>query len=263
VTTLALAEPDPEAELGCCSPRRVARGDLPDGSFATMPAGDCTTAGGSLALLGPLGDGDGDGVDDGCVYGADRLTLLTLTNTLSAEELAAFVDYENVVCELAGVCGHVEPLGSRDGGAGLTGEGAEDDSVEGDGATGGSDGSGAGAPSPSECMKKYSDCVRKAKKQFDADMQFAEGVVAGCLAAAAAWFLYEIVACALHAGVVGGLIAAICVLDAVLSYKVLMAACLAVYLIMAGQAKRSYDAALAGCRQDAQAAGCDDIPQAY
>jgi len=30
--------------------------------------------------------------------------------------LAAFVDYENVVCELAGVCGHVEPLGGEDGG---------------------------------------------------------------------------------------------------------------------------------------------------
>ena len=73
VTTLALAEPDPEAELGCC---------LPDGSFATMPAGDCTTAGGSLALLGPLGDGDGDGVDDASGYGYGALTMLTVVQVL-------------------------------------------------------------------------------------------------------------------------------------------------------------------------------------
>ena len=179
---------------------------------------------------------------------------------LTGDELAGFAEYEHVVCELVGLCGHVEPLGSRDGGAGPTGEGAEDDSVHGAGAAGGSDGSGAGAPSLSECMKEYSDCVREAKNKL----------VTAC---AGVWAGFK--TCCLNAGVVSAMIGALaaCVrsfASAIVSPWAWLARCVAAVILGAvgavigcvtaaaaglGAAHQAYKAAVADCRKKAEAKG--------
>jgi hypothetical protein len=221
VTTLALAAPDPAAELGCC---------LPDGSFATLAAVDCATQGGSLAAFGPLGDGDGDGADDACAYGYGTLTFLTVAQTLTADELEAFEEFERVLADLTGqsVGGEFEPAPGAGGGQG-----------------------GGGEPGMS-CSEFYRWCVRQAKIEFQSDMDLHKGILAICLSSAAALFQLTITIC----GFLGPVAGPWCAVGALTAFVIAKATCVAVYKYSTASARNTYRNSLANCTAAAQAMGC-------
>ncbi len=221
VTTLALAAPDPVAELGCC---------LPDGSFATLAVEDCTTQGGSLAALGPLGDSDGDGTDDACPYGYGTLTFLTVAQTLTADELEAFEEFERVLADLTGqsVGGEFEPAPGAGGGQG-----------------------GGGEPGMS-CSEFYRWCVRQAKIEFDARMASAKSGLQICLSVAAATFWAVITGC----GFTGPAAGPLCAILALTGFAIAKAGCIAYYVSSTSTERSIYRNSLANCAATAQAMGC-------
>ena len=178
---------------------------------------------------------------------------------------------------MVGVCGHVEPLGSRDGGAGPTGEGAEDESVEGDGAqggdgAGGSDGSGAGgggstgpggAPGGVDdtccriCQDNYSQCQSLAAYIYVTDMKQAQAELMACKGDVDWWQVVGVAgACAACAG--GNLPACWICGGAVGGYAALYAWCEHQYEVAARTHLNAYLQRLDGCEQQWIDDGCDE-----
>jgi len=106
VMTLHLEPPEADTEVGCC---------LPDGSCEVRAAADCIAAAGQVTAVGPLGDLDGDGIDDGCAYPADRLTFFAPSVRLTSDSLSAMVEYERLVQMLAGAPGPRDRCADRCG----------------------------------------------------------------------------------------------------------------------------------------------------
>ncbi|MBP9026213.1 MAG: hypothetical protein KBH81_08720 [Phycisphaerae bacterium] len=223
---------EPEDTCGCC---------LPDGTCPVLISTDCLAQGGTPAPLGPIGDLDGDGCDDACIYPPDRYTTVVPVTLLNAQDVQAVNTYESVLRELAGICSG--PVGF-------------DPAFEApEFLTTGTGGVDCSAPTVLQCIADYKRCRTEAAKDYrDANLranaQYA-AIAGGAVAAAGLAFK----GCKFlgHPIAVGTCVAAVAVGLAIalkVTYDAYRDACRA--------NNGTYLMGLDACRAGAEAGGCLD-----
>jgi hypothetical protein len=133
---------EPDDTCGCC---------LPDGTCPLLTWTDCLTQEGTPSLLGPIGDLDGDGCDDACIYPPERYTMVMPLSLLSAEDIEAADTFESVLRELAGFC------------SGPVDFGPQPPEPPQPSATRGVD---CSDPVIQLCIAQYQDCLNKADRDY-------------------------------------------------------------------------------------------------
>jgi len=120
--------------------------------------------------VGPLGDLDGDGIDDGCAYPADRLTFFAPSVRLTVGGLSAMLEYERLLQMLGGAPG----VGSywAEWGALLGGGWTLPDEL-------------VPVPDPNNpgsgsCVQQYYECMRRADIAFSDRVEDAQGNLKRC-----------------------------------------------------------------------------------
>jgi hypothetical protein len=217
---------EPEDTCGCC---------LPDGTCPLLTWTDCLAEGGTPAPLGPIGDLDGDGCDDACMYPPDRYSMLVPVTLLSDDDVDAANTYESVLRELAGICS--PPVDFGPGAPELPELRAVD----------------CNDPAILECIAQWHHCRTDALKDYrDANRQTAEvyGALAGGAIAAAAIAAKACTALTVGVGVCWAAVG----VALVATLAVIAAAALAEYRTN----KAIYAMARDACNADAEAGGCLD-----
>jgi hypothetical protein len=198
-------------------------------------AGDYVLTGGQVTALGPLGDLDGDGIDDGCAYSADRVTFFSIATTLSTSELSALADYEGVLLKLAEApCipgGQLAGKADTDGGSSA---GADGEAIR-------------------ECILEYHRCMRSAKASFLIRVADACADLAECLTQAIGFVIGGLLFCSRLRVPVAVLGCAALIIGSG-AHRILH--CAADYARAVEAAERAYKQDRAKCEADAEAAGC-------
>jgi hypothetical protein len=131
---------------------------------------------------GPISDLDGDGIDDGCAYAADRLTFFASSIWLTADSVSAMLEYERVVRMVAGVPGPGEF------GFSWAGDGGDGLALIPPGPMGPWPPFPPAPPAPPspcevanpDCITRYACCMERADKKFRSRIDFAEFVLWTC-----------------------------------------------------------------------------------
>ena len=160
------------------------------------------------------------------------------------------------MCELAGLCGYVEPLGGEDGdgdGGDAEGSDGQDDGSDGEGAQG-----GEGGCSPefcAWCVNQYKQCRATAQSNFKSCQEIAWDSLLACLVLAGVDTALTVAGCV--SCLKGFLLGCKACFTGLLLLMPTLAACIGPYKASVRACNNTYSLALDNCELQWMANGCD------